>query len=132
MQNDFSYNIPCSFLPLFFRKSLSITHNDIGFISWHYRILVEDEVDWRPEGDIVISSCSYEAHQAELVTLKEVNGHSITLHERLLHRHIGRKYIFLFQSFLLKHRPSVSTDLKKINSTSLMYLFLPFSAALIL
>lgn len=88
-------------------------------------------MDWRPEGDIVISSSSYEAHQAELVTVKEVNGHSITLHERLLHRHIGRKHIFLFQSFLLKHRPFVSV-LNKINSTLLMYLSLPFSAVLIL
>ncbi|XP_038033294.1 fibrocystin isoform X3 [Anas platyrhynchos] len=53
------------------------------------RILVEDEVDWSPGGDIVVSSSSYEAHQAEVVTLKEVNGRSIALHERLLHRHIG-------------------------------------------
>ncbi|XP_062429111.1 fibrocystin [Rhea pennata] len=56
------------------------------------RILVEDEVDWNPGGHIVISSSSYEAHQAEVVTLKEVNGHSIRIHERLLHRHIGRSH----------------------------------------
>ncbi|XP_064304301.1 fibrocystin isoform X2 [Phalacrocorax carbo] len=53
------------------------------------RIFVEDEVDWNHGGGIVISSSSYEAHQAEVVTLKEVNGHSIRIHERLLHRHIG-------------------------------------------
>ncbi|NXC66321.1 PKHD1 protein, partial [Anhinga anhinga] len=52
-------------------------------------IFVEDEVDWNHGGGIVISSSSYEAHQAEVVTLKEVNGHSIRIHERLLHRHIG-------------------------------------------
>ncbi|PKU37108.1 fibrocystin [Limosa lapponica baueri] len=52
-------------------------------------IFVEDEVDWNHGGDIVISSSSYEAHQAEVVTLKEVNGHSIRIHEHLLHRHIG-------------------------------------------
>ncbi|NXD15876.1 PKHD1 protein, partial [Nothocercus nigrocapillus] len=52
-------------------------------------ILLEDEVDWNHGGHIVISSSSYEAHQAEVVTLKEVNGHSIRIHERLLHRHIG-------------------------------------------
>ncbi|XP_064506857.1 fibrocystin isoform X1 [Pseudopipra pipra] len=56
------------------------------------RIFVEDEVDWDHGGDIVITSSSYEAHQAELVTLKEVHGHSIRIHEHLLHRHIGRSH----------------------------------------
>ncbi|XP_067150956.1 fibrocystin [Apteryx mantelli] len=56
------------------------------------RILVEDEVDWNYGGHIVISSSSYEAHQAEVVTLKDVNGHSIRIHERLLHRHIGQSH----------------------------------------
>ncbi|NXE82096.1 PKHD1 protein, partial [Cochlearius cochlearius] len=55
-------------------------------------IFVEDEVDWNHGGEIVISSSSYEAHQAEVVTLKEVNGHSIRIHERLLHRHIGHSH----------------------------------------
>lgn len=82
---------------------------------------MEDEVDWSPGGDIVVSSSSYEAHQAEVVTLKEVNGRSIALHERLLHRHIGKKHIFLFESFLLKHGPSVS-DLTKISFTLLMHI----------
>uniref|UniRef100_A0A8C2SRX6 PKHD1 ciliary IPT domain containing fibrocystin/polyductin n=1 Tax=Coturnix japonica TaxID=93934 RepID=A0A8C2SRX6_COTJA len=70
----------------------SWTHLGASVAPGNERILVEDEVDWRPEGDIVISSSSYEAHQAELVTVKEVNGHSITLHERLLHRHIGHPH----------------------------------------
>ncbi|KFQ99214.1 Fibrocystin, partial [Nipponia nippon] len=55
-------------------------------------IFVEDEVDWNHGGDIVIGSSSYEAHQAEVVTLKEVNGHSIRIHECLLHRHIGHSH----------------------------------------
>ncbi|NWU65963.1 PKHD1 protein, partial [Pterocles burchelli] len=55
-------------------------------------IFVEDEVDWDHGGYIVISSSSYEAHQAEVVTLKEVNGRSIKIHERLLHRHIGHSH----------------------------------------
>ncbi|NXG59728.1 PKHD1 protein, partial [Hemiprocne comata] len=55
-------------------------------------ILVEDEVDWHHGGGIVISSSSYEAHQAEVVTLKEVNGHNIRIHERLLHRHVGHSH----------------------------------------
>ncbi|NXD80162.1 PKHD1 protein, partial [Halcyon senegalensis] len=55
-------------------------------------IFVEDEVDWNHGGGIVISSSSYEAHQAEVVTLKEVNGHRIRIHEHLLHRHIGHSH----------------------------------------
>uniref|UniRef100_A0A8D0L0P7 PKHD1 ciliary IPT domain containing fibrocystin/polyductin n=1 Tax=Strix occidentalis caurina TaxID=311401 RepID=A0A8D0L0P7_STROC len=62
------------------------TNVDPGNERW---IFVSDEVDWNHGGDIVISSSSYEAHQAEVVTLKEVNGRSIRIHERLLHRHIG-------------------------------------------
>ncbi|XP_052546715.1 fibrocystin isoform X1 [Tympanuchus pallidicinctus] len=70
----------------------SWTHLGASVAPGNERIMVEDEVDWRPEGDLVISSSSYEAHQAELVTLKEVSGHSITLHERLIHRHIGHPH----------------------------------------
>uniref|UniRef100_A0A8B9BGR9 PKHD1 ciliary IPT domain containing fibrocystin/polyductin n=1 Tax=Anser brachyrhynchus TaxID=132585 RepID=A0A8B9BGR9_9AVES len=70
----------------------SWTHLGSNVAPGNERLLVEDEVDWSPGGDIVISSSSYEAHQAEVVTLKEVNGRSITLHERLLHRHIGHSH----------------------------------------
>ncbi|XP_071404277.1 fibrocystin isoform X3 [Pithys albifrons albifrons] len=68
------------------------THLGTNVAPGNERIFVEDEVDWDHGGDIVISSSSYEAHQAELVTLKEVHGHSIRIHERLLHRHIGRSH----------------------------------------
>ncbi|NWY49817.1 PKHD1 protein, partial [Chionis minor] len=68
---------------------MSWTHLGANVAPGNERIFVEDEVDWNHGGDIVISSSSYEAHQAEVVTLKEVNGHSIRIHERLLHRHIG-------------------------------------------
>lgn len=65
---------------------------------------MEDEVDWDQGGDFVISSSSYEAYQAEVVTLKEVHGHNIRIHERLLHRHIGMEFFFPFsESFLLKY-----------------------------
>ncbi|KAF1588746.1 Fibrocystin, partial [Eudyptes moseleyi] len=71
----------------------SWTHLGINVAPGNERwIFVEDEVDWNHGGDIVISSSSYEAHQAEVVTLKEVNGHSIRIHERLLHRHIGHSH----------------------------------------
>ncbi|KAM6083161.1 fibrocystin [Chlamydotis macqueenii] len=70
----------------------SWTHLGTNVAPGNERIFVEDEVDWNHGGDIVISSSSYEAHQAEVVTLKEVNGHSIRIHERLLHRHVGHSH----------------------------------------
>ncbi|XP_014793785.1 PREDICTED: fibrocystin-like, partial [Calidris pugnax] len=70
----------------------SWTHLGTNVAPGNERIFVEDEVDWKHSGDIVISSSSYEAHQAEVATLKEVNGHSIRIHEHLLHRHIGRSH----------------------------------------
>ncbi|XP_027664450.2 fibrocystin isoform X1 [Falco cherrug] len=71
---------------------MSWTHLETNVAPGNERIFVEDEVDWNSGGNIVISSSSYEAHQAEVVTLKEVNGHSIRIHERLLHRHIGHSH----------------------------------------
>ncbi|KAM9563714.1 fibrocystin [Guaruba guarouba] len=71
---------------------ISWTHLGTNVAPGNERIFVEDKVDWNPGGDIVISSSSYEAHQAEVVTLKEVNGHNIKINERLLHRHIGHTH----------------------------------------
>uniref|UniRef100_A0A8C3XE04 PKHD1 ciliary IPT domain containing fibrocystin/polyductin n=1 Tax=Cyanoderma ruficeps TaxID=181631 RepID=A0A8C3XE04_9PASS len=68
------------------------THLGTDVAPGNERIFVEDELDWDQGGDIVISSSSYEAHQAEVVTLKEVHGHNIRIHEPLLHRHIGRAH----------------------------------------
>ncbi|RMC17085.1 hypothetical protein DUI87_05662 [Hirundo rustica rustica] len=68
------------------------THLGTNVAPGNERIFVEDEVDWDQGGDIVISSSSYEAHQAEVVTLKEVHGHNIRIHEHLLHRHIGHAH----------------------------------------
>lgn len=96
---------------------------------------MEDEVDWSPGGDIVVSSSSYEAHQAEVVTLKEVNGRSIALRERLLHRHIGKKHIFLFEisseawTFCLR---SHHDQFYFIDAYSFLYLHAFFLAILIL
>uniref|UniRef100_A0A8C3J6H9 PKHD1 ciliary IPT domain containing fibrocystin/polyductin n=1 Tax=Calidris pygmaea TaxID=425635 RepID=A0A8C3J6H9_9CHAR len=70
----------------------SWTHLGTNVAPGNERIFVEDEVDWNRGGDIVISSSSYEAHHAEVVTLKEVSGHSIRIHEHLLHRHSGRSH----------------------------------------
>ncbi|XP_077171178.1 fibrocystin isoform X2 [Paroedura picta] len=56
------------------------------------RFWVQDALDWHPNDSAVISSSSYEAHQAEMVTLEEVSGHSIRIHERLLYRHLGHSH----------------------------------------
>ncbi|XP_074847514.1 fibrocystin isoform X4 [Carettochelys insculpta] len=69
------------------RKSWTRLGSDIA--PGNERIWVEDEVDWNPGGNIVISSSSYEAHQAEVVTLTEKRGQSIRFQERLRYRHIG-------------------------------------------
>ncbi|XP_063186731.1 fibrocystin isoform X2 [Chroicocephalus ridibundus] len=70
----------------------SWTHLGTDVAPGNERIFVEDEVDWNHGDHIVISSSSYEAHQAEVVTLKKVNGHNIRIHERLLHRHTGHSH----------------------------------------
>lgn len=57
---------------------------------WVYRIIIDDEVNWQPHDKIVLSSSSYEPHEAEVLTVKEVKGHHIRIYERLSHRHIGK------------------------------------------
>ncbi|XP_019346863.2 fibrocystin isoform X1 [Alligator mississippiensis] len=70
----------------------SWTHLGADIAPGNERILLADEVDWSHGGNIVISSSSYEPHQAEVVTVKEIRNHSVKIHERLLHRHIGRSH----------------------------------------
>lgn len=57
---------------------------------WVYRIIVDDEVNWQPHDKIVLSSSSYEPHEAEVLTIKEIKGYHIRIYERLRHRHIGK------------------------------------------
>lgn len=47
-------------------------------------------MDWRPHDKIVLGSSSYEPHEAEVLTVKEVKGHHVRIQERLKHRHIGK------------------------------------------
>lgn len=63
------------------------------FFSEIYRIMVQDHLDWHQGDSIVVSSSSYEAHQAEIITLEKVNNRSIRIRERLLHRHIGMQFV---------------------------------------
>ncbi|XP_019312940.2 fibrocystin [Panthera pardus] len=57
------------------------------------RIIVEDTVDWQPHDKIILSSSSYEPHEAEVLTVKEVKAHHIRIYERLKHRHIGSVHV---------------------------------------
>lgn len=58
-----------------------------------YRIIVQDTVDWRPHDKIVLSSSSYEPHEAEVLTVKEAQAHHVKIHERLKHRHVGKALV---------------------------------------
>ncbi|XP_011512985.1 fibrocystin isoform X6 [Homo sapiens] len=71
----------------------SWTHLGADIASGNERIIVEDAVDWRPHDKIVLSSSSYEPHEAEVLTVKEVKGHHVRIYERLKHRHIGSVHV---------------------------------------
>ncbi|XP_024413827.2 fibrocystin isoform X2 [Desmodus rotundus] len=73
------------------KKSWTRLGADIA--SGNERIIVEDTVDWRPQDKIVLSSSSYEPHEAEVLTVKEVKGHHVRIQERLKHRHIGSVHV---------------------------------------
>ncbi|KAM5324481.1 fibrocystin isoform 3-T3 [Glossophaga mutica] len=73
------------------KKSWTRLGADIA--SGNERIIVEDTVDWRPQDKIVLSSSSYEPHEAEVLTVKEVKGHHVRIQERLKHRHIGSAHV---------------------------------------
>ncbi|XP_036624228.1 fibrocystin [Trichosurus vulpecula] len=68
------------------------THLAADIASGNERILVEDAVDWRPQDKIVLSSSSYEPHEAEILIVKEVMGKNIRIHEFLSHRHLGSSH----------------------------------------
>ncbi|XP_068926682.1 fibrocystin [Petaurus breviceps papuanus] len=68
------------------------THLGADIASGNERILVEDTVDWRPQDKIVLSSSSYEPHEAEILTIKEVMGQNVRIHESLSHRHLGSSH----------------------------------------
>ncbi|XP_044531280.1 fibrocystin [Gracilinanus agilis] len=70
----------------------SWTHLGADIASGNERILVKDEVDWRPQDKIVLSSSSYEPHEAEILTIKEVMGQNVRLYEHLNHRHLGSSH----------------------------------------
>ncbi|XP_073938075.1 fibrocystin isoform X2 [Castor canadensis] len=71
----------------------SWTHLGADIASGNERIIVEDAVDWQPHDKIILSSSSYEPHEAEVLTVKDVKGHHIRVHERLKHRHIGGAHV---------------------------------------
>ncbi|KAM7135915.1 fibrocystin isoform 7-T8 [Molossus nigricans] len=69
------------------------THLGADIASGNERIIVEDTVDWRPHDRIVLSSSSYEPHEAEVLTVKEVKGQHVRMQERLKHRHLGSVHV---------------------------------------
>nr|XP_051711578.1 fibrocystin isoform X2 [Oryctolagus cuniculus] len=71
----------------------SWTHLGADIASGNERIIIEDAVDWKPHDKIVLSSTSYEPHEAEVLTVKEVKGYHVGIHERLKHRHIGSVHV---------------------------------------
>ncbi|XP_058162846.1 fibrocystin isoform X2 [Dasypus novemcinctus] len=71
----------------------SWTHLGTDIASGNERIIVKDAVDWRPHDKIVLSSSSYEPHEAEVLSVKEVKGHHVWIHERLRHRHVGSDHV---------------------------------------
>ncbi|XP_063157380.1 fibrocystin [Candoia aspera] len=72
------------------RKSWTHLENDAA--PGNERVMVQDHLDWHQGDRIVVSSSSYEPHQAEIITLEKVNKRSIRIRERLLHRHIGHSH----------------------------------------
>lgn len=80
-----------------------------------YRIIVEDAVDWRPHDKIVLSSSSYEPHETEVLTVKEVKGHHVWLHERLKHRHIGKALVCWLRKVSESRRMCSATYLRTLD-----------------
>nr|XP_033792609.1 fibrocystin isoform X3 [Geotrypetes seraphini] len=70
----------------------SWTHLSADIAPGNERIVLKDTVDWNPGGKIIIGPSSYEPHQAEFVTLKQLDGYGIRIQERLQYRHIGGFY----------------------------------------
>ncbi|KAG3289625.1 PKHD1, fibrocystin/polyductin [Ictidomys tridecemlineatus] len=71
----------------------SWTHLGANIASGNERIIVEDAVDWQPYDKLVLSSTSYEPHEAEVLTVKEVKGHHVRIHERLKYQHTGSVHV---------------------------------------
>ncbi|XP_048203494.1 fibrocystin [Perognathus longimembris pacificus] len=57
------------------------------------RIVVEEALDWHPQDKIVLCPSSYEPHEAEVLTVREVRGRLVRIHERLRHRHVGGAHV---------------------------------------
>ncbi|XP_067840890.1 fibrocystin-like [Heptranchias perlo] len=69
------------------------THLGFDISPGNERIVLEDDVSWRLGDNIVITPSSYDPHETESVTMRDIQGQNIQLRERLLHRHIGSSYV---------------------------------------
>nr|XP_045012449.1 fibrocystin isoform X2 [Jaculus jaculus] len=68
-------------------------HLGADIASGNERIILEEAVDWQPGDKFVLSSSSYEPHEAEVLTVREVKARDIRIRERLKHRHIGSSHV---------------------------------------
>ncbi|XP_078678329.1 fibrocystin-L-like [Branchiostoma floridae x Branchiostoma belcheri] len=61
------------------------------FAAGNNKIRVRDEVDWRPGDEIVVTSTSYDPHQAETFSIRKVGNDRRTLYldKPLQHTHLG-------------------------------------------
>ncbi|KAM5256479.1 fibrocystin [Ctenodactylus gundi] len=73
------------------KKSWTRLGADIA--SGNERIIVKDAVDWKPSDKIVLTSSSYEPHEAEVLTVKEVKGYHVRVRGQLQHRHVGSAHV---------------------------------------
>ncbi|CAH1264805.1 PKHD1L1 [Branchiostoma lanceolatum] len=67
------------------------THLSSTFAAGNNKIRVRDEVDWQPGDEIVVTSTSYDPHQAETFSIRKVGKDRQTLYldKPLQHTHLG-------------------------------------------
>ncbi|XP_066284016.1 fibrocystin-L-like [Branchiostoma lanceolatum] len=67
------------------------THLSSTFAAGNNKIRVRDEVDWQPGDEIVVTSTSYDPHQAETFSIRKVGKDRRTLYlsNPLQHTHLG-------------------------------------------
>ncbi|XP_075717008.1 fibrocystin [Rhinoderma darwinii] len=69
--------------------STSWTHLGADIAPENEMIALNGTVDWRPGDEVVLSSSSYEAHQAELVRLRDIYGSIVRIWGKLNYWHSG-------------------------------------------
>ncbi|KAM9316372.1 fibrocystin [Gastrophryne carolinensis] len=68
------------------------THLGADIAPGNEMMALNGTIDWHPGDEIVIASTSYEAHQSELVHLRDIYGNIVRIWGRLKHRHTGSTF----------------------------------------